>query len=84
MALITCPDCGSSVSDAAPKCPKCARPLKAKKNRTGEAVLSVLLGLGACWLWFGAHVYLMFSFDTAIIGVILLLSGVVLFAKQAD
>ncbi len=26
MALVTCPDCGSEVSDAAPACPKCGRP----------------------------------------------------------
>ena len=28
MALITCPDCGTEVSDQAPACPKCARPLE--------------------------------------------------------
>ncbi|HEX8433129.1 MAG TPA: Ltp family lipoprotein [Longimicrobium sp.] len=27
MALVTCPDCGTQVSDTAPSCPKCARPL---------------------------------------------------------
>ncbi|HYW08131.1 MAG TPA: Ltp family lipoprotein, partial [Longimicrobium sp.] len=27
MALVTCPDCGTQVSDTAPNCPKCARPL---------------------------------------------------------
>jgi len=26
MALVTCPDCSSQVSDAAPACPKCGRP----------------------------------------------------------
>ena len=26
MALITCRDCGTQVSDAAPACPKCGRP----------------------------------------------------------
>jgi hypothetical protein len=29
MALITCPDCGKSVSDAAPSCPHCGRPISA-------------------------------------------------------
>ena len=28
MALITCPDCKNSVSDQAPACPKCGRPIK--------------------------------------------------------
>jgi hypothetical protein len=27
MALISCPDCGSEVSDRAPSCPKCGRPI---------------------------------------------------------
>lgn len=27
MTLITCPDCGTEVSDAAVACPKCARPI---------------------------------------------------------
>lgn len=26
MALVTCPDCAASVSDAAPACPQCGRP----------------------------------------------------------
>jgi len=29
MALITCPDCQAQVSDAAPACPKCGRPMAA-------------------------------------------------------
>ena len=27
MALIPCPDCGTSISDAAPQCIKCGRPM---------------------------------------------------------
>ena len=27
MALVTCPDCGKSISDAAPACPQCGRPM---------------------------------------------------------
>lgn len=84
MALIMCPDCGTEVSDAASSCPKCARPIKRKKKRTGEAVLSIIFGLGLCWAWFGARVYIFFPLDTALMGVILLLSGVVLFARQSD
>jgi len=29
MALVTCPDCNSQISDAAPACPKCGRPAAA-------------------------------------------------------
>lgn len=32
MGLIQCPDCGADVSDMAPSCPKCARPLTLKKT----------------------------------------------------
>lgn len=28
MALITCPDCQSQVSDLSPACPKCGRPIR--------------------------------------------------------
>jgi type IV pilus assembly protein PilA len=31
MALVSCPDCGTQVSDQAPACPKCARPLHAQQ-----------------------------------------------------
>ena len=27
MALTTCPDCGTEVSEQAPSCPKCGRPM---------------------------------------------------------
>ncbi len=33
MALLNCPDCGTEVSDAAPNCPKCNRPM-AKVERS--------------------------------------------------
>src|SRR5690242_5025937 len=63
MALIQCPDCGSSVSDAAPACPKCARPIAAAapmprtavppQKKTGVSAgftLLVLLALGS-WIY---------------------------------
>lgn len=28
MGLVKCPDCGHEVSDLAPACPKCARPMR--------------------------------------------------------
>jgi predicted amidophosphoribosyltransferase len=34
MPLVTCPDCGRSVSDAAAACPACARPLAAPPVQT--------------------------------------------------
>lgn len=62
MPLINCPDCGQSVSDQAPTCIKCGRPLKqsvAKRqppkhqgNASG-AVFFLLICLGL-WLWYEA------------------------------
>ena len=60
MALIKCPDCGSDVSDLAPTCPKCGRPLavqtvqqsavapptKKKTSPLAKGCLVVLLGVG--------------------------------------
>ena len=37
MALITCPDCGRSVSESASACPGCARPLAANSSGVGRA-----------------------------------------------
>lgn len=35
MALVRCPDCGSEVSDKAPACLKCGRPLGSNAGRQG-------------------------------------------------
>jgi len=32
MALITCPECGASVSDKAEKCPQCAYPINKQQS----------------------------------------------------
>lgn len=47
MPLITCPDCSKEVSDLAPACPSCGRPMQdppkpKKKNRALAATLNVL------------------------------------------
>jgi uncharacterized membrane protein YdbT with pleckstrin-like domain len=39
MPLITCPDCATQVSDAAPACPKCGRPM-AKADQPEHEVLT--------------------------------------------
>ncbi len=42
MPLITCPDCSSPVSDSAPSCPKCGRPLAAMTiERTGKSIKGI-------------------------------------------
>ena len=70
MALIDCPDCGKNVSDSAPACPNCGRPIaKAsappppqpvyvaapkKKGVPGAIVLLVFIAL-AFWIYNMAH-----------------------------
>jgi hypothetical protein len=49
MPLVTCPDCGRQVSDAAPSCPGCGRPMVAAASRpvttaTKEATWGEVLG----------------------------------------
>ncbi|HET7462491.1 MAG TPA: zinc ribbon domain-containing protein [Longimicrobium sp.] len=54
MPLITCPDCGREVSDAAPTCPHCGRPFKSappapRKPVAGIVVACVLGVLMLLW-----------------------------------
>lgn len=57
MGLLPCPDCGNKVSDAAPVCPKCGRPIteadRATYDQASRAVgygclVVALLLLGTC------------------------------------
>ena len=36
MALVSCPECAAQVSDQAPACPQCGRPLGTSRVRTSE------------------------------------------------
>jgi hypothetical protein len=63
MALITCVDCNSQISDAAPACPKCGRPVRSPA-RVGKGGTSVptfagigLIGLGV-YLFFASNAML--------------------------
>ena len=55
MPLTTCPDCSASVSDAAPACPKCGRPLAAGAPPRGIGasllrIVGMILGVvGIAW-----------------------------------
>lgn len=46
MPLITCPDCQQSVSDQAPSCPKCGRPMQARVAEVKELKTDPGQGLG--------------------------------------
>lgn len=51
MALVKCPDCGTEVSDAAPACVKCGRPLLVPGASRAKASLGgALLGFGGGWM----------------------------------
>lgn len=47
MALVTCPDCGRQVSDAAPSCPGCGRPIGSHVVAPAQTAETVLLQDGA-------------------------------------
>lgn len=86
MALVNCSECSTEVSAAAVSCPKCGHPLlqsKPKSKSKNQATLAILLGIGSCWLWFGAQAIFIFPYDSAIFGAILLLYGVIQFAKKS-
>jgi predicted amidophosphoribosyltransferase len=45
MAIINCPECGSTVSDKAEKCPKCSYPIQSNtKPREGLFLQSLNFG----------------------------------------
>lgn len=62
MALIACPDCTKQVSDSAPSCPSCGRPIapiqteltaKRYKGRMAGSFIMALLGFVATAVLFG-------------------------------
>lgn len=46
MAMMTCPDCNNSISDAAANCPNCGRPNAAVVSTQAKRSVGLLLGLG--------------------------------------
>ena len=56
MALVTCPDCQAQISDAAPACPKCGRPMGARPTRRTPLRSAIMLGAVTLFLvifaWF--------------------------------
>lgn len=43
MAMIKCPECGSEISDNAPKCIKCGCPIKRKKDKNGIIIITLAI-----------------------------------------
>jgi uncharacterized membrane protein YvbJ len=55
MSLTTCPDCSNDVSDEAPGCPHCGRPMGKQRVRTSEdSVWTRNRGCGDLVLYGGA------------------------------
>ena len=58
MPLLTCTDCGRSVSDAAPACPQCGRPApkpaQPKPKRPPMYVILATVFAASVAVWFGA------------------------------
>ncbi len=57
MPLITCPDCSSQVSDAAPSCPKCGRPIALQPVQVtaarDQAPIAVYVKQPTSWVTWG-------------------------------
>ena len=72
MALITCPDCSSEISDAALTCPKCGRPISNKSesdlNTIQETSKSLKLGsfLSEVIIWISVLVLFSSSKDSIV------------------
>ena len=63
MSLITCEDCGTSISDQAPACPHCGRPLHIQRVRTSEdSFLTRSRGCGDLVLYGGAILIIIILF----------------------
>lgn len=56
MALMRCSDCGNEVSDQAPACPKCGRPIASAANAAASAVGVVASNGGRSRLLLGLQV----------------------------
>ena len=44
MALVACQDCGKHVSDLAPACPNCGRPMNAQPSKVEDVNAGGLMG----------------------------------------
>lgn len=66
MPLVKCPDCGKEVSDQAPTCPQCGRPLKAQPkpadNQSGMSSMEKWWRLSAILSVFSMVFSMFFSF----------------------
>jgi len=53
MALIQCKECGESISNEAPICPKCGYSFKENKEQKSQAIgcFIFIIGAIALWLW---------------------------------
>ena len=73
MALVACPDCKAEVSDAAPTCPRCGRPMgavpvaavKIRKPALSYAGIGFLVGF--CLVWGGCEGFGVERFDTRLL-----------------
>lgn len=78
MALITCPDCGSDVSDAAPACPHCGHPVRAQVIESTGKPYKAMKAVAVALFFIGALIW-MASPGTGGWGVAVLVMGVVLY-----
>lgn len=79
MALIECPDCGRQVSDVAPACPGCGRPMHATViEQTNKSIKAVKL-VGGLIFFLGLPA-LLFNMS---LGVTLVIIGLVIYVTAS-
>ena len=85
MSLITCPDCKKEVSDKAPNCPGCGRPMASFSSKSiqtrrkggkyeGIGFLLIFAGIVTCFFagTFGGY-------NTGLVGALLIIFGFIIF-----
>jgi hypothetical protein len=83
MPLVTCPDCGKEVSDQAPSCPSCGRPLAAPRQPPSAYISkkSETFGVGclvqALSLAVGFVIAVLGGIVGIVLGIIVALAGLV-------
>jgi hypothetical protein len=81
MPLITCPDCQTQVSDAAPACPKCGRPMADADAAPSKAYGFLIFGVVLIVLGGGAYYVgdtMVGSFSLCMGGVLMIIAGIVM------
>ena len=77
MPLISCPDCGRQVSDSAPNCPQCGKPMAMFSGKTVETTRKGGVYEGVGFLLIVGGIFACFA--SGAVGSVLILVGFIVF-----